>query len=91
MLDLRWLSDQLCDALRWQLTNPGSEDGPTSQPVSFGIDPAIELIKTFHRTPRVSKSDLLHPRMQVPIQLKRLRNFSAGNHIKSERHLLPLR
>ena len=64
MLDLRWLSDQLCDALRWQLTNPGSEDGPTSQPVSFGIDPAIELIKTFHRTPRVSKSDLLHPRMQ---------------------------
>jgi hypothetical protein len=51
MLDLRWLSDQLCDALRWQLTNPGSEDG-TSQPVSFGIDPAIELIETFQRTRR---------------------------------------
>jgi hypothetical protein len=28
MIDFRWLSDSLCDVLRWQLANPGGEDGP---------------------------------------------------------------
>lgn len=28
MIDLRWLSDRLCDVLRWQLANPGKDDGP---------------------------------------------------------------
>lgn len=28
MIDFRWLSERLCDALRWQLANPGGEDGP---------------------------------------------------------------
>lgn len=28
MIDLDWLTDSLCDVLRWQLANPGNEDGP---------------------------------------------------------------
>lgn len=28
MIDFEWLSDRLCDVLRWQMANPGSEDGP---------------------------------------------------------------
>ena len=28
MIDFRWLSDSLCDVLRWQRANPGGEDGP---------------------------------------------------------------
>lgn len=28
MIDPDWLSDRLCDVLRWQLTNPGRRDGP---------------------------------------------------------------
>lgn len=28
MIDLDWLSDRLCDVLRWQLANPGATDGP---------------------------------------------------------------
>jgi hypothetical protein len=27
MIDIDWLSDRLCNALRWQLANPGAEDG----------------------------------------------------------------
>jgi hypothetical protein len=27
MIDFRWLWDSLCDVLRWQLANPGGEDG----------------------------------------------------------------
>lgn len=28
MIDLSWLSDRLCEALRWQLAHPGRADGP---------------------------------------------------------------
>lgn len=28
MIDLSWLSDRLCEALRWQLAHPGRGDGP---------------------------------------------------------------
>ena len=28
MIDFDWLSDCLCDALRWQIANPGRTDGP---------------------------------------------------------------
>ncbi len=28
MIDLSWLSDRLCEALKWQLANPGRTDGP---------------------------------------------------------------
>lgn len=28
MIDLSWLSDRLCEALKWQLAHPGRGDGP---------------------------------------------------------------
>ncbi|HVV43186.1 MAG TPA: hypothetical protein VHC94_19220 [Nitrobacter sp.] len=28
MIDLQWLSDELCTILRWQLEHPGDHDGP---------------------------------------------------------------
>lgn len=28
MIDLDWLTDQLCDVLRWQMAHPGRTDGP---------------------------------------------------------------
>lgn len=33
MIDLEWLSDRLCDVLRWQLANPGAKDDPTAPEV----------------------------------------------------------
>lgn len=28
VIELDWLSDRLCEVLRWQLANPGRDDGP---------------------------------------------------------------
>jgi hypothetical protein len=33
MIDLDWLSDRLCDVLRWQLANPGVKDDPNAPEV----------------------------------------------------------
>lgn len=35
MIDLDWLSERLCEALTWQLTNPDKRDDPTAPEVPF--------------------------------------------------------
>lgn len=35
MIYLLWLSEQLCDVLRWQLANPGMADDPTAPDIPW--------------------------------------------------------
>ena len=47
MIDLEWLSDTLCDILRWQLDHPGDIDGPE---VPLAGDRAWSIFLDLHAT-----------------------------------------